>query len=79
MQALANLYGQLINRPINPVHEVLVTAGAYEALYSAIHGHINEGDKVAIIEPCFESYRPLVESAGGVCKCIPLIPMLVNM
>lgn len=51
---------------------ILVTAGAYEALYTAIHGHVQEGDEVILIEPFFDSYAPLVESAGGTCKYVAL-------
>lgn len=38
VQALATLYGQVIGRKIDAMKEVLVTVGAYEALYAAIQG-----------------------------------------
>lgn len=40
VQALSALYSKLIGRKIDPFNEVLVTSGAYEALYTAIQGYV---------------------------------------
>lgn len=72
VQAIADLYSQLIERPLNPNTEVLVTVGAYEALFCAINGFIHPGDEVIIIEPFFDCYAPMTEGAGGVPVYIPL-------
>lgn len=69
------MYSQLIGRQINPNTEIVVTAGAYEALYSTIVGHVDDGDEVIIIEPYFDCYEPMVLSAGGVPRYIPLKPV----
>lgn len=53
-QALAKLYGHFIGREINPNTEVLVTVGAYQSLYNAILGHVDEGDEVIIFEPFYD-------------------------
>ncbi|XP_073836333.1 kynurenine aminotransferase isoform X1 [Musca autumnalis] len=74
VQAIGKLYSKLLQREINPLNEVLVTAGAYEALYSAIMGHVDVGDEVIIIEPFFDCYHPMVKMAGGVSRFIPLKP-----
>lgn len=72
VQAVASLYSQLVGRQIDPLKEVLITSGAYEALYSSIQGHVEEGDEVIIIEPFFDCYEPMVKFAGGVPRYIPL-------
>ncbi|XP_059481607.1 kynurenine aminotransferase isoform X1 [Neocloeon triangulifer] len=72
VQALSKLYSKEIDRNIDPLKEVLVTDGAYEALFCAIQGNTNPGDEVIIIEPFFDCYVPMVKSAGGIPKFIPL-------
>ncbi|XP_055310122.1 kynurenine aminotransferase-like [Sitodiplosis mosellana] len=72
IHALSALYSKLIGRQIDPFNEILVTAGAYEGLYAAIHSHIEEGDECIVIEPSFDSYAPVVKMCGGVVRYIPL-------
>jgi len=78
VQALHKLYSRLCQREINPLNEILITCGAYEALYSSIMGHIEEGDEVIIIEPFFDCYEPMVKMAGGRPRFIPLKPKKVD-
>ncbi|KAL1138796.1 hypothetical protein AAG570_008858 [Ranatra chinensis] len=71
---LSKLYSKLVSREINPHNEVIVTAGAYEALYNSILGHVTSGDEVILIEPFFDCYEPMVKLAGGTPVYIPLRP-----
>lgn len=66
VNVLANLYGGLYSRQISANDEILVTVGAYLALYYAFMGLINHGDEVLIIDPAYDSYAPQVVMAGGV-------------
>lgn len=77
MNAIAKLYSKLINRDLDPNKEVLVTSGAYEALYATLQGHTNPGDEWIIIEPFFDCYVPMVQTAGGTPRYIALKPVKI--
>ncbi|XP_050457883.1 kynurenine aminotransferase-like [Cataglyphis hispanica] len=74
VNAIAKFYSKLIDRDLDPNKEVLVTAGAYEALYATLQGHTNPGDEWIIIEPFFDCYVPMIQSAGGIPRYIALKP-----
>ncbi len=50
----------------SPENEIIVTVGASQAIDIAMRAILDPGDEVIIIEPCFVSYLPMVELAGGV-------------
>lgn len=52
--ALADIYGPMVGREINPLTEVTVSVGATEALFSIMQAYINEGDEVVVLEPTFD-------------------------
>ncbi len=52
--------------------EIVVTSGGTEALTASIMGLVKPGDEVVLIEPAYDSYRPIVEAVGGVAKPIRL-------
>ena len=54
--------------------EVLVTSGGTEALTAAILGLVGPGDEIVLIEPAYDSYRPIAEAAGAVVKTVTLAP-----
>ncbi len=49
----------------DPEEEILITVGVSEGLDLAVRAILNPGDKVLIPEPCYVSYGPVVELAGG--------------
>ncbi|MDR0856398.1 MAG: aminotransferase class I/II-fold pyridoxal phosphate-dependent enzyme [Clostridiales bacterium] len=55
----------------DPVHEVLVTVGASEAIDLAVRAVTEPGDEVLIPEPSYVSYSPCVRLAGGVPVIVP--------
>ncbi len=59
---IAKLYGHRYD----PATEITVTAGATQALLTAILCSVHPGDEVLIIEPAYDSYVPAIELAGGV-------------
>jgi len=52
--------------------EITVTAGATQALYTAITSIVKRGDEVILFEPAYDSYVPDVISNGGIPVYIPL-------
>jgi methionine aminotransferase len=52
--------------------EITVTAGASEALYSAITATVNPGDEVILIEPSYDLYLPAVLLQGGIPKFVKM-------
>jgi len=47
--------------------EITITPGATQAIFCAIHAVVRAGDEVIVFDPCYDSYEPAVELAGGVC------------
>jgi len=45
--------------------EVTVTSGATEALNAAITAVVRPGDEVMLLEPCYDSYAPVIRLCGG--------------
>jgi len=55
----------------DPDEEILVTAGASEAVDLAFRAFVNPGDTVAVAEPAYVSYAPGVTFAGGEVLGVP--------
>jgi N-succinyldiaminopimelate aminotransferase len=58
----------------DPADEVLVTAGATEALTAALLALLDPGDEVVLFEPMYDSYAAGVSMAGGITRPVPLHP-----
>ena len=54
--------------------EITITAGATQAIFTAILAVVRGGDEVIVLEPCYDSYVPNIELAGGVAVRVPLTP-----
>lgn len=63
-----NLYGTIYH----PDTEITVTAGATQAIYTAISAVIHEGDEVIIFTPAYDCYEPAVEMNGGRAAIVQL-------
>lgn len=56
----------LYGATINPDTEITITAGATQAIFTAISAFVRPGDEVVLLEPAYDSYRPSVEVNGGI-------------
>lgn len=73
-QAIATKIEALYARQYSPDTEITVTAGATQAILTAILAIVHPGDEVIVLEPCYDSYVPNIELAGGVVVRVPLTP-----
>src|SRR5439155_8038775 len=55
-EAIAAKVVRLYGRAYDPVHEVTVTTGATQAIYTAIQALAHAGDEVIVFEPAYDSY-----------------------
>ncbi|MFC7687329.1 aminotransferase [Ureibacillus sp. GCM10028918] len=54
------------NVSYSPADQIIVTVGASSAIDIALRTILDPSDEVIVVEPCFVSYVPMVELAGGV-------------
>jgi len=73
-EAIAGKVETMYGRRYDPVSEVTVTAGATQAIITAILAVVRPGDEVIVLEPCYDSYVPNIELAGGTVVRVPLTP-----
>lgn len=72
VRRLAEFYGPKLGRTIDPMTEVITTAGATEALYALVTALTGPGDEVVLIEPFFDIYIGSVIMAGAKPVHVPL-------
>ena len=65
VEQLANLTEDIYGRKVNASTEILVTAGATQAIYTTIQALVHSGDEVVILDPSYDCYAPAVIVAGG--------------
>ena len=65
---VAGLYGRVVSAE----SEVTIVPGATEAIFCAVQALIRPGDEAIVLDPCYDSYEPSVQLAGGRCVHVPL-------
>ncbi|HNT38394.1 MAG TPA: pyridoxal phosphate-dependent aminotransferase [Rubrivivax sp.] len=73
-QAVARKIEALYGRRYDADAEITVTAGATQALLTAVLCCVHPGDEVIVLEPCYDSYAPGIELSGGRVVRVPLVP-----
>ena len=67
---IAALYGHRYDAQ----SEITITAGATQGIITAILAVVRPGDEVIVLEPCYDSYVPNIDLAGGTVVRVPLTP-----
>ena len=73
-QAIAEHQQRFWGMSVDPDTEVLVTAGATEALAGSLLGILEDGNEVIVFEPMFDSYQACIALAGATVVPITLQP-----
>jgi N-succinyldiaminopimelate aminotransferase len=70
-QAIADHQQRFYGIQLDPESEVVVTAGATEALAGALLGMLDFGDEVVVFEPMYDSYQACIALAGA--RAVPVL------
>jgi methionine aminotransferase len=73
-EAIASKLTRLYGHSYDPVNEITITAGATQAILTAILAIVHPGDEVIVLDPSYDSYEPNIELAGGRAVHVPLTP-----
>ena len=65
-ERVAEIILNCYNYAYHPETEITITAGATQAIYTAIAAFISLGDEVIVIEPAYDCYVPAIEVHGGI-------------
>ena len=65
-EAISEKIEKMYSTKYDPETEINITAGATQAIYTAITALIREGDEVIVLEPAYDCYVPAIELNGGI-------------
>jgi N-succinyldiaminopimelate aminotransferase len=72
LDAIARHQHRFYDIQLDPATEILVTAGATEALSATLLALLEPGDEVVTFEPFYDAYGGLIALAGGVHRTVRL-------
>ncbi|WP_443938934.1 methionine aminotransferase [Pedobacter sp. MW01-1-1] len=73
-EAIAAKIEKLHKVSIQPDTQITITAGATQAIFTAMAAVIQPGDEVVVIEPAYDSYAPTIKLLGGLVKTYDAVP-----
>jgi aspartate/methionine/tyrosine aminotransferase len=73
-RAIADHANRFYGLDYDPATQVVVTSGATEALTASILAFARPGSEAVLIDPSYDSYRPIAEAAGATVRTITLAP-----
>jgi methionine aminotransferase len=73
-EAIAAKVATLYGRRYDPASEITVTAGATQAILTAVLALVHPGDEVIVLDPCYDSYEPAITLAGATAVHVALTP-----
>ncbi len=64
-EVICNKMRQLHGANYNPGTDIVITAGATQAIFTAIAATISKGDEVIVFTPAYDCYAPTIQLFGG--------------
>ncbi len=64
-EVICNKMRHLYNANYNPGTDIVITAGATQAIFTAISATISKGDEVIVFTPAYDCYGPTIQLFGG--------------
>ena len=71
-EKIAKKTAQLYGASYDPESEITITAGATQAIFTAILASLHEDDEVIIFSPAYDCYEPAVDLVGAKTVFVPL-------
>jgi methionine aminotransferase len=71
-EKIAKKYHNLYGVDYHPQNEITITAGATQAIFTAIATLISKDDEVVLFTPAYDCYAPTVQLFGGICRFVKL-------
>ncbi|MEM1120497.1 MAG: methionine aminotransferase, partial [Bacteroidota bacterium] len=72
-QAISDKIQLTSNATVDPKEEICITAGATQAIFTAITAFVHKGDEVIILEPAYDCYIPSIQLAGGIPRAYQMV------
>lgn len=69
-ETIAEKIDTLYGKAYHPEYEITITAGATQAIFTAIATFVRADDEVIVLKPAYDCYEPAIELLGG--KVVPL-------
>ncbi|MBL4605060.1 MAG: aminotransferase class I/II-fold pyridoxal phosphate-dependent enzyme [Flavobacteriaceae bacterium] len=69
-EEIAAKFQKLYASSYNPSNEIVVTAGATQAIFTVISAFVRANDEVIVLKPAYDCYEPAIELQGG--KVVPI-------
>ena len=72
LEAIGEIINTSYHREVNINEELLITAGATQAIFTAIQALIHPGDEVLVLDPSYDCYIAPIQLSNGVPVRVPL-------
>ncbi len=71
---LSEKVARLYDRKIDPETDITLTAGATQAVFTAVAAMVHPGDEVIMFKPAYDCYEPAIDLNGGITRVFQMKP-----